>query len=82
MTIRRITVSVPEEVAKRIRKAAGRQPVSTWVTNVIDGHLDNDELERQWQAFYRDVAPRREDISKADAKFRRLTRRTIRKGAA
>jgi hypothetical protein len=82
MTIRRITISVPEEVARRVKRAAGSQPVSAWVTRLIDGHLDDAELERQWRAFYRDVAPRRKDIRKAEATFKRLTRRTGRKGAA
>jgi hypothetical protein len=82
MTIRRITISVPEQVAGRIKKAAGNQPVSTWVTDLIEEHLDDAELERQWQAFYRDVGPRREDIRQADVKFKRLTRGSGRRGAA
>ncbi len=82
MSIRRITISVPEEVAGRIKKAAGDRPVSAWVTDLIEGHLDDAELERQWQAFYRDVAPKRDDIRRADAMFNRLTRGTRRRGTA
>ncbi|MBK8593320.1 MAG: hypothetical protein IPN77_30250 [Sandaracinaceae bacterium] len=37
MTIKRITISVPSEVAARIKKAAGKTPVSAWVTGVIEG---------------------------------------------
>jgi hypothetical protein len=81
MAIRRITISVPENVAVRIKRAAGRQPVSSWVTAVIDEKLDDAELERQWEAFYRDVAPKRDDIRRADASARGLTRRR-RRGAA
>jgi hypothetical protein len=80
MAIRRITISVPEEVAGRIKRAAGKEPVSSWVTGVIEERLDDTELERQWQAFYADVAPKRDDVRRADAMFRRLTRR--RQGAA
>ncbi len=81
MAIRRITISVPEEVAGRIKRAAGRQPVSSWVTGLIEERLDDAELERQWESFYQEVAPRREDVRRADTIFRRLTRRR-RRGAA
>ena len=82
MSIRRITISVPEAVAGKIKKAAGGRPVSAWVTDVIEEHLDDEELERQWQAFYRDVAPKREDVRRADRIFTRLTRPSRRRGAA
>jgi len=82
MSIRRITVSVPAEVATRIKKAAGTTPVSAWVTGLIQEHLDDAELERTWQEFYRDVAPRREDLRRADAIFKRLTKAGRRRGAA
>lgn len=81
MAIRRITISVPEDVARRLKKAAGSTPVSTWVTERLEEHLDDAELERQWQEFYRDVNPSREDSRRADAMFNRLTR-PRRKGAA
>jgi len=82
MSIRRITISVPEAVARRIKKAAGQRPVSTWVTDVIEEHLDDAELERQWQAFYREVSPSREDQRRASALFRRLTKKGSRRGVA
>jgi len=82
MAIRRITLSVPERVAGRIKKAAGKKPVSAWVTDLIEEHLDDVELERKWDAFYRDVAPRRADIRRADSIFGRLTGRQRRRGAA
>jgi hypothetical protein len=81
MAIRRITISVPEEVAGRIKRAAGHQPVSTWVTSVIEERLDDAELENQWKTFYEEVAPRRADVRRADGIFKRLTRRR-RRGAA
>lgn len=87
MSIRRITISVPAQVAGRIKKAAGPKPVSTWVTDLIEEHLDDSELERQWAAFCRDVKPTRRDTQKADVLFNRLTARTLstrsaRRGAA
>jgi hypothetical protein len=82
MAIRRITLSVPERVAGRIKKAAGKKPVSAWVTDLIEEHLDDVELEKKWDAFYRDVAPRRADIRRADSIFARLTGRQRRRGAA
>jgi hypothetical protein len=82
MSIRRITISVPAEVAARIKKAAGNTPVSAWVTGVIDERLDDAEFERLWQAFYRAVRPRREDVRRADGLFRRLMKASGRKRAA
>lgn len=82
MAIRRITISVPEETAALIRKAAGKEPVSAWVTEVIEEHLDTAVLERQWQEFCRDAAPKPSDLRRADAIFERLTGRSRRRGAA
>jgi hypothetical protein len=82
MTIKRITISVPDEVASRIKQAAGDTPVSTWVTGLIEEHLDDTELERQWRQFYRDVSPARADVRRAEATFKRLIKRGRRRGAA
>lgn len=82
MSIKRITVSVPEEVARKIKNAAGTLPVSTWVTDLISEHLDDAELERQWLEFYRDVNPGREDVRRADTMFKRLTKPPRRRRAA
>jgi hypothetical protein len=74
MSTRRITISVPTKVAARMKKAAGGASVSAWVTDLIEEKLDDTELERQWNEFYRRVNPRPEDIRRADALFRRLTK--------
>jgi hypothetical protein len=74
MSISRITISVPQTTAARIRKAAGATPVSAWVTSVIEEHLEDAELERLWQEFYRSVRPRSADVKRANAMFKRLTR--------
>ena len=81
MSIKRITISVPQAVAKRIKHAAGDSSVSAWVTDVVEERLDEAELERQWLAFYRDVKPSRRDEQRAEVLFKRLTR-PRRRGAA
>lgn len=82
MAIKRITISVPEEVAKRIKKAAGNAPVSAWLTDLVDEHLNDAELERQWAAFVKDVAPTPADVRKAEAMYRRLVKPSRKRGAA
>jgi hypothetical protein len=48
----RITLSVPEELAGRIKKAAGAGTVSGWVVKVIEQYLAEDaELERQFDEW-------------------------------
>jgi hypothetical protein len=82
MSIRRITFSVQPEVAKRIKKAAGVKPVSAWLTEVIEEHLDDAELERRWQEFYAAVAPLPSDRKRARTIFDDLTKNRRRRGAA
>ncbi len=82
MSIRRITISVPAAVAARIKKAAGRTPVSAWVTDVIEEHLDDAELERMWREFYASVRPRAADVKRADEIFGKITRAPRKKRAA
>ena len=82
MSIRRITISVPEGVARRIKRAARGTPVSTWVTNLVEERLDDSELERLWREFYKAVKPSRDDIRRADAMFHRLTKAPRRRRAA
>jgi hypothetical protein len=81
MSIRRITISVPAETAARIKKAAGRMPVSAWVTQVVEEHLESGDLERLWQEFYQSVRPQRAEIRRADVLFDRLTGRRRRKAS-
>ena len=73
---------MPERVAKRVKKAAGGQPVSAWLTELIEEHLEDAELERQWLAFLRDVCPSGHDSRQADALFHRLTKPPKRRRAA
>lgn len=82
MGIRRITISVPEQVAARIKKAAGKKAVSTWLTELVEEHLDDEALERQWEEFYRTVRPSPADERRAEATFKRLVGTKPRRGAA
>jgi len=82
MSIKRITISVPEAVAARIKKAAAGAPVSAWVTGLIEEHLDDAELERKWLEFCDEVKPSRKDVRRSEALFARLTKSKRRRGAA
>jgi hypothetical protein len=82
MSIKRITISVPTDVARRIKKAARGTPVSAWVTDVVEERLNDAELDRQWEQFYRDVGPSKRDERQAEAVFKRLTKRNGRRGVA
>jgi hypothetical protein len=82
MSIERITISVPSQVAARIKKAAGKRAVSAWVTSLIEERLDDAELERLWREFYRSVNPSRSDRKRADAIFRRLVKPSRRRKSA
>jgi hypothetical protein len=82
MSIRRITISVPEETARRIRKAAAKGSVSAWVADVIEASLDSEALERAWNEFYASVSPGKQDVRRANTLFQRLTRPSRRKKAA
>jgi hypothetical protein len=74
MAIERVTLSVPRSIAARLRKAAGTQPVSAWVTTLIEEHLDQTELEAQFQTFCKQHAPTKVEAAKAEAILLRLRR--------
>ncbi|MBK6697244.1 MAG: hypothetical protein IPG50_34410 [Myxococcales bacterium] len=82
MSIRRITISVPSDVAARIKKAAGASPVSAWVTELIEEHLDEQELARRWDEFCREVAPTRSETRRAGELYKRLVKQPKRRRAA
>jgi hypothetical protein len=74
MSTRRITISVPSKVAARMKKAAGHASVSAWITGLIEERLNDAELERQWNDFYKSIHFRPDDIRRGDAVFRGLTK--------
>ena len=81
MSIKRITISVPDEVATLIKKAAGGMPVSAWVTGIVEERLEDRKLDRLWNEFYQTVRPQPGDVRRADALFNRLTKGRRRKTA-
>lgn len=82
MSIRRITVSVPADVARRMKKAAGKSSVSAWLTETIEERLGDAELERLWQEYYASVAPGPAAVRQADAIFDKLTQASRRRRVA
>lgn len=76
MAIERVTLSVPREVAARLKKAAGTKPVSAWVTALIEEHLDQAELETQFREFCEDHIATKAERTKAKAILGRLRRPT------
>lgn len=81
MAIKRITISVPEALAKKIKKAAGDKPVSAWVTELVEERLDDAELEQLWKKLYAEAKPTAADERWAEAAFERTTK-ARKRGAA
>jgi hypothetical protein len=68
-------LSVPEELAEKIKRAAGEKPVSAWVTDQLEADLNEAELERQWLEFYNDLNPTAADRVWVDSALSRLHNR-------
>ena len=62
-----------ETLAEQIKKAVGDRPVWRWVQEALEERLTEEELSRQWEEFYTDVAPGTEAVKQADEMFERLT---------
>ena len=75
MAIRRLTLSIPEELADRIKQAAGDRPVSAWVTDRLEADLNEAELEQQWIEFYDSLNPTAADRAWVDSALQRLHNR-------
>ena len=74
MSTRRVTVSVPEATAKKLKRATAGRSVSSWVTELIEEKLDESRLEQEGRALYAEVDPSPADRKKADALFSELVR--------
>lgn len=81
MAIKRITVSMPAELARKLKKAAGNKPVSAWLTELVEERLEQAELDRLFEEFYREVAPTREDERRARGRLARLMKARRRRAA-
>jgi len=81
MATKRITVSVPVEVAIRIKRAAGTaHSVSEWVTNAVTRSLEAEDLERRFLDFCDGVKATPEDENRAKDSFDQITQRKSRRG--
>lgn len=76
MPIERVTLSVPREVAARLKRAAGTKPVSAWVTALIEAHLDQAELETQFREFCEEHVATKAERTKAETILARLRKPT------
>lgn len=75
MAIKRVTVSLPEELAAKLRSEAGGRSVSAYVADLISEHFDESEVERLWRSYLDEVAITSEDIATADEILNKLTAR-------
>lgn len=79
MATKRITVSVPAEVATRIKRAAGRShSVSEWVTNAVTRTLEEEDLRRRFLEFCDGVKASNSEEKRAKQSFDRIAQRTRR----
>jgi len=81
MTIARVTFSTPAATLRKIKRAAGKRGVSAWLTEMVEERLGEQELERLWESFCKDVTPTAAETRRADAIFTRGTRARRRRAA-
>lgn len=75
MATQRITVSVPAEIAGRLKRAAGRsRSVSEWVTNAVTRALDEEDTKRRFLEFCDGVTTTPEEEKQVQSSFDRITR--------
>lgn len=74
MATKRITVSVPAEIADRLKRAAGRgHSVSEWVTNAVTRKLEEEDLKRRFLEFCDGVRATPTQEKQASASFDQIT---------
>ena len=73
MATQRITVSVPVEIAARIRRSAGRSiSVSAWVTHAVTRTLEEEDLRRRFLEFCDTIPATPAQERQAKASFERI----------
>src|SRR3954467_15520275 len=83
MATKRVTVSVPVEVATRMKRAAGRKrSVSEWVTSAVVRALEDDDLRRRFLAVCDEVEANPADEQRARYAFAQITRRRGKRAAS
>lgn len=76
MATKRITVSVPAEVATRIKRAAAQsRSLSEWVTNAVTRTLEEEDLTRRFLEFCDGVRASSSDEKRAKESFDRIAQR-------
>jgi hypothetical protein len=73
MAIKRVTVSLPEELAARVSAAAGERSVSAYIAALLGEHLEASELERLWREYVDEIGVSADDIAAADEVLDELT---------
>jgi hypothetical protein len=81
MPITRVTISMPSELARKVKKAAGKKPVSAWLTELVDEHLSAQDLEGAWERYIADMAFTQRETEHARARLDRLLKRRRRRAA-
>lgn len=82
MAIKRITISLPDELAERLKAAAGDKPVSTWVTELIEHELEQEHLDQLWEDYMAEVGTDPEAAEYAKRVIESALQSGSKKGAA
>jgi Arc/MetJ-type ribon-helix-helix transcriptional regulator len=73
MAIKRLTISLPEDLVESVRGAVGDGSMSAYVADLIREHLRDDDLDTLWRAFVDDVGLSADDVAAADRILDELT---------
>ncbi len=65
---------MPEALARKVKRAAGKQPVSAWLTQLVEKQFNEDEYERLWKEHFEDIPMTPAQRREGDAIFARLTK--------
>ncbi|RCV56174.1 hypothetical protein [Marinitenerispora sediminis] len=91
MAIKRLTISIPEELMEKIKEAAGDQSVSSWVAELLERRLEEQRGDRLWMDMVAESQARRSPevqaelddfLAGVDELERRLEGRSCEAGAA
>lgn len=81
MTITRVTISMPKELAAKVKKAAGKKPVSAWLTEMVQDRLGEQDLERVWNEYFAEMTFTKRETRDARDRLDRLTKRKRKRAA-
>jgi len=81
MPITRVTISMPSALARKVKRAAGKQPVSAWLTELVEERLTRRELDQMWSAHVASFAFTAAETREARRRLSRLTRPKRRRAA-